>query len=108
MGFSQVIQNFILHEGPESTSRELLLATGIWSDQLHDEIWVYNQGWQKDAGLCREILKAHWEDVILEPEFKQAIQKDVFGFFSSRDTYKKLTLPWKVTPHLHVQLLSPI
>ncbi|KAI0304056.1 P-loop containing nucleoside triphosphate hydrolase protein [Russula brevipes] len=95
MGFGQVTQYFILHEGPESTSRELLLATGVWSDQLHDEIWVYNQGWQKDAGLCREILKAHWEDVILEPEFKQAIQKDVFGFFSSRDTYKKLTLPWK-------------
>jgi len=99
-------EHFILHEGPASTSRELLLAIGVWADQLHDDIWVYNQGWMKDADLWKEIQKARWEDVILEADFKKAIQKDVLGFFSSKDTYKSLTLPWKVTLHLYSSLPS--
>jgi len=49
----------------------------------------------KDADLWKEIQKARWEDVILEADFKKAIQKDVLGFFSSKDTYKSLSLPWK-------------
>ena len=97
-------EHFILHEGPASTSRELLLAIGVWADQLHDDIWVYNQGWMKDADLWKEIQKARWEDVILEADFKKAIQKDVLGFFSSKDTYKSLTLPWKVTLHFYSSL----
>jgi transitional endoplasmic reticulum ATPase len=98
-GFGQTTEQFILHEGPASVSRELLLAIGIWADQLHNEIWVYNQGWSKNSGLWQEIWKARWEDVILESAFKTAIQKDVLGFFSSKDTYKSLTLPWKVTSY---------
>jgi hypothetical protein len=89
-------EHFILHEGPEASTRELLLAAGVWSDQLHQEIWIYNQSWQKNAGLWNEIQKASWDAVILEDDFKRAVQKDVFGFFSSKDTYKDLTLPWKV------------
>jgi transitional endoplasmic reticulum ATPase len=89
-------EHFILHEGPTTFTRELLVAAGVWSDQLHQEIWVYNQTWQKNAGLWHEIQKGSWDAVILEDGFKQAIQKDVFGFFSSKDTYKGLTLPWKV------------
>jgi transitional endoplasmic reticulum ATPase len=91
-----ITEHFILHDGPPTTTRELLLAAGVWSDQLHKEIWVYNQAWQKNAGLWHEIQKASWDAVILEDDFKRAIQKDVFGFFSSKDTYKELTLPWKV------------
>ncbi|KAI0068685.1 P-loop containing nucleoside triphosphate hydrolase protein [Artomyces pyxidatus] len=96
LGFSEVSQHFILYEGPETISRELLLSAGIFADQLHDEIWVFNQGfWSKDASLWREIQKASWSDVILEEDFKAAVQKDVHGFFSSEWTYKNLSLPWK-------------
>ena len=49
----------------------------------------------KNAGLWQGIQKASWDAVILEDDFKRALQKDVFGFFSSKDTYKELTLPWK-------------
>lgn len=95
LGFGITTEHFILHEGPPTVARELLLAAGVWSDQLHDDIWVYNQGWQKNPGLWQEIQKASWDAVILEEDFKRAVQKDVFGFFSSKDTYKELTLPWK-------------
>jgi hypothetical protein len=73
------------------------LTAGVWADQLHDEIWVYNQGWIKNVGLWQEIQKASWDEVILEADFKRAIQKDVLGFFSSKDTYEALSLPWKVS-----------
>ncbi len=95
LGLGVTTEHFILHEGPATSARELLLAAGVWSDQLHNEIWVYNQGWMKNAGLWQEIQKASWDAVILEEDFKRAVQKDVLGFFSSKDTYKELTLPWK-------------
>ena len=75
----------------------MLIAVGGWSDHLHDEIWVYNQGlWQKDHGLWVEIQKADWKDIILKEEFKNALKKDVHGFFSSGAIYKELAIPWKV------------
>jgi transitional endoplasmic reticulum ATPase len=90
-------QHFIIHDGPEEHSRRLLLAAGLYQDKLHDEVWVFNQGfWNKDRGLWQEIQKANWKDVILKDAFKKSLQKDVYGFFSSEDVYKKLAIPWKV------------
>lgn len=75
----------------------LLLAAGAWADQLHEEIWVYNQGfWSKDHALWEEIQKADWKDVILNDAFKKALQKDVYSFFTSESIYKELGIPWKV------------
>ena len=96
-GFGVKSQSFLLHEGPEHPANDLLLTAGVYQDQLHNEIWVFNQGyWNKDAGLWQDVQKADWADVILEDVFKTALQKDVYGFFSSESTYKKLSLPWKV------------
>ncbi|KAG5648905.1 hypothetical protein DXG03_000254 [Asterophora parasitica] len=82
--------------GTDDASRLLLLAVGAWSVQLHDEIWVFNEGWwQKDHELWADIQKAEWKDVILKDSFKQALQKDVYGFFASEKIYKDLGIPWK-------------
>lgn len=75
----------------------MLLTIGIWSEQLHNEIWVFNQGWwRKDADLWRDVQKANWDDVILDETFKKALKKDIYGFFSSEKLYKDLGIPWKV------------
>ncbi|KAI0314801.1 P-loop containing nucleoside triphosphate hydrolase protein [Amylostereum chailletii] len=96
LGFGLTTQHILIHEGPEGPSRALLLAAGLYYDQLNSEIWVFNQGfWSKDAALWQEIQKASWDDVILEEDFKKTLKKDVYGFFSAKDTYKKLSLPWK-------------
>ncbi|KAF9057961.1 P-loop containing nucleoside triphosphate hydrolase protein [Panaeolus papilionaceus] len=95
-GFGSAPQYFILHEGPEDVSRLLLLTAGAYGDALHDEIWVYDQGWwQKSRSLWAEVQKASWNDVILKEEFKKALQKDVYGFFASEQIYKDLNIPWK-------------
>jgi len=97
-GLSQYIYQFLVHEGPsEQPSKDLLVAAGGWSQALHNEVWVFEQGfWNRDPGLWQEVQKANWADVILDEEFKTTLQKDVFGFFSSERVYLDLQIPWKV------------
>lgn len=90
-------KQFLIHEGSEDAIRGLLRAAGTWTDALHEEVYVYNQGfWYKDHAMWEEIQKANWDDVILKDEFKTRLQKDVIGFFDSEELYKKLAIPWKV------------
>ena len=89
-------QHFILHKGSEEPARDLLLACGLFSEMLNDEIWVFNQGfWNKDAQLYADVQKANWDDVILEDSKKKALQHDVYSFFDSEKLYKELGIPWK-------------
>ncbi|KDQ64302.1 hypothetical protein JAAARDRAFT_683411 [Jaapia argillacea MUCL 33604] len=89
-------RQFILHEGPQGPARELLLAAGVWSQETHDEIWVFDRGfWNKNHGLWAEVQKADWKDVILDENFKVSLRKDVEGFFKSETVYKRLAIPWK-------------
>ena len=69
-GFNQYFYQFIVHESTsEQPSRDLLIAAGAWSQTLHDEVWVFNQGfWEKDSGLWQEVQKANWADVILDED----------------------------------------
>ncbi len=85
--------------GPEEDSRLFLSSVGAWATALHDEIWVFNKGfWSKSHSLWKEVQKANWKDVILKDEFKEALQKDIYGFFNSKAIYKELVIPWKVCP----------
>ncbi|KAI0190240.1 ATPase [Xylaria flabelliformis] len=83
-----------------STEREhaeaLLLAAGSWANELHGEVWVFDQGyWQKNAELFRSIMGASWDNVILDSDMKRAIIEDHTSFFDSRDAYARLKVPWK-------------
>ncbi|KAF8238855.1 P-loop containing nucleoside triphosphate hydrolase protein [Tricholoma matsutake] len=96
LGSGLMTQSYILHEGPEAPARSLLISVGAWAEQLHDEIWVFNQGiWRKDHSLWSEVQKADWKDVILREDFKKTLKKDVDGFFSSKKMYEDLAIPWK-------------
>ncbi|KAF9534719.1 P-loop containing nucleoside triphosphate hydrolase protein [Crepidotus variabilis] len=95
-GFGTKTINFILHEGPEAVTRLFLSSIGSWQYDLHEEIWVFDQGfWNKQHSLWKEVQKADWKDVILKDEFKKELQKDVYGFFKSEAIYKELAIPWK-------------
>ncbi|KAI8627331.1 P-loop containing nucleoside triphosphate hydrolase protein [Xylariaceae sp. FL1651] len=74
----------------------LLVAAGSWANELHGEVWVFDQGyWQKNADLFRSIMGASWDNVILDPDMKRAIIDDHVSFFESRETYTRLKVPWK-------------
>lgn len=74
-----------------------MLASLLYAEQPHDEVWVFNQGrWSKNKTLWLQIKDASWDDVVMKEESKKALQKDIYGFFKSEATYKQLSIPWKV------------
>lgn len=83
------LEQFILHKGSKVTIDELIVAAGAFQEELHNEIWVYdNSYWEKDAALWTEVQKADWKDVILEAEFKAQLIDQVMGFYSQEKIYK--------------------
>jgi transitional endoplasmic reticulum ATPase len=80
----------------------LLLAAGKWTSQLHDEIFVFDNGyWDKSKELWKSVSGASWEDVILSPSMKQNLISDVQGFFDNQSLYAQFAVPWKRGIILH-------
>lgn len=93
--FPQVVNQYILSSSVQTTE-QLLLDVGRWTDDLHDEVWVFDGGrWQKSRELWESVQAAEWENVILDEGMKQSLIGDVDNFFNGRDTYRKLRVPWK-------------
>ena len=81
---------------------ELLMVVGAWTTELHDEIYVFDDTrWHKSKTLWKSVKGASWDEVILNPEMKSNLMKDVQGFFDNRELYKKLSIPWKRGVILH-------
>lgn len=97
-GGSSTIQ-FLIHEKTARAQKEvtgLIEAAGRWASELHDEIWLFDQAsWSKDSGLWKSVNKSKWDNVILDPERKKAIQDNASLFFDSQEEYESLNIPWK-------------
>lgn len=93
--YPKVHNNYILTTDTAKADA-LIVAAGQWSNELHEEVWVWDGGmWTKSAELYRSIRKASWDAVILDEKMKKAIIADHLSFFESRDTYTRLGVPWK-------------
>ena len=93
--YPHVSNQYILSASVDATNK-LIFEAGVWTNELHEEIWVYDGGmWNKDAELFASVQKSHWEDVILDETMKKALITDAETFFDSRDTYERLRVPWK-------------
>lgn len=96
MGAYPEIKNQYILTGNAHKVDELIRDATLWGQELHNEVWVFDQGWwQKSAQLYASVQKASWDDVILDEDMKKALQVDVESFFDSRETYQKLKVPWK-------------
>ncbi|KAK1752006.1 putative ATPase [Echria macrotheca] len=94
-GYPQVRNNYLL-AAHEAQADALVMEAGRWTNELHDEFWVYDAGaWQKSAELFQNVMKASWDAVILDEDMKKAIIKDHRSFFDSREAYDSLKVPWK-------------
>lgn len=80
----------------------LILAAGKWTSQLHDEIFVFDDGdWVKSKDLYKAVASSSWNDVILSPETKKSLIEDVHGFFDNQALYAQFSVPWKRGIILH-------
>lgn len=92
--YPQVRNQYIL--GDAGAARTLIGTIGRYESVLHDEIWVFNSGyWQKDPLLYQSVMKARWDDVILDKELKEDLIDTVQRFYNSREQYQRLRVPWK-------------
>jgi transitional endoplasmic reticulum ATPase len=80
----------------------LIKACGAWTQALHDEVYVYEDGdWEKNATLFRAVSASSWDDVIIDPTMKKDVIRDVESFFNSQSTYTQYNIPWKRGIILH-------
>lgn len=92
----------VIKDGHLSTTDELLLAVGAWSTELHEEIYVMDEGdWTKSKDLWKSVQGCSWDEVILDSDMKASLIEDVHGFFNNRQLYKMLSVPWKRGVILH-------
>lgn len=87
-------------EGENVMSRngvtDALIATvGKWQKPDDKYVYVYDGYWQMSRALYNEVVKANWEDVILNEDMKKTITELMHKFFDSEDIYKDLGVPWK-------------
>lgn len=88
-------RQYIITVEPEA-ALTLVQTAGAWQSILHNEIWVFDQGWwQKDPALYAAVQKSDWRDIILPEDLKEDLLKTVLRFYDSRDTYSRLRVPWK-------------
>jgi transitional endoplasmic reticulum ATPase len=74
----------------------ILIKIGNWTSELHDEVYVFDNGhWSKSNNLWKSIKDATWSDVILDERTKKGIIDDIESFFDRRDLYEELGVPWK-------------
>lgn len=93
--YTATVTHYLL-SAERAPAEALLLAAGSWANELHGEVWVFDQGrWQKSAELFRSVMGASWANVILDEGMKKAIIDDHVSFFESRGTYARLKVPWK-------------
>lgn len=93
--YPPVRNNYILTaDRPKADA--LVVAAGRWANELHDQVWVWDDGrWIKSAELFESVRKASWDNVILDEAMKEALIADHVSFFDSRETYRRLGVPWK-------------
>lgn len=88
--------NFYILSVDAEAAEELILTVGRWADDLHEEVWVFDQGnWTKSKELYDSIRSATWGNVILDEEMKKTLINDHLSFFRARETYASLRVPWK-------------
>ena len=83
----------------------LLLAAGATQFfPFKKGIYIFDNGyWTKSVALYEQVLKASWDDVILDDKMKKEMTGTVVRFFDSESYYHELGVPWKVMlPHVSV------
>jgi len=81
--------------GPSHATDALIQTVGDWLGSDQEVVWVYDRYWARNKQLWREVQKASWDKVILDERQKKDLTGVANKFFSSRDVYEDLGVPWK-------------
>lgn len=73
-----------------------------WNSDGDNAICVYDEGFfERDEDLREEIKERKLEQMVLEPTIRRRLTQDVLEFFTQKEWYVTLGLPWKRGVILH-------
>ncbi|KAI6908549.1 P-loop containing nucleoside triphosphate hydrolase protein [Hortaea werneckii] len=81
--------------GPSKMTDALIQTIGDWLLSDQEVVWVYDLYWSRSKELYKQVQKASWDKVILDEKQKADLTKVATKFFSSKDVYEDLGVPWK-------------
>ncbi|KAI7550867.1 P-loop containing nucleoside triphosphate hydrolase protein [Hortaea werneckii] len=81
--------------GPSKVTDALIQTIGDWLLSDQEVVWVYDLYWSRSKELYKQVQKASWDKVILDEKQKADLTKVATKFFSSKDVYEDLGVPWK-------------
>ena len=81
--------------GPSKTTDTLIQIIGDWLMSDQEVVWIYDRFWSRSKPLWNQVQKATWDKVILDENVKKELTSVANKFFSSRDVYEDLGVPWK-------------
>ncbi|KZV72316.1 P-loop containing nucleoside triphosphate hydrolase protein [Peniophora sp. CONT] len=88
--------DLVFNAADDEPGKRLAAAVYAYAAELKDEIWVYHsECWNKDKDLYAAIQAANWDDIVLGPEFKENLKRDMLQFFDSKAIYESLGITWK-------------
>jgi transitional endoplasmic reticulum ATPase len=82
-------------QGHSRVTDALITTIGTWLSIEPDALYVFDRYWTKSVDLWKEVQKASWDKVILDPKMKTDLVAVCDTFFDSEDTYKEYGVPWK-------------
>jgi len=67
-----------------------------WCHEVRGQVLVFSGGcWEKSAELFAAIGAASFDNLILQGDLKERIQRDFRQFLAARATYEEYGVPWK-------------
>lgn len=80
----------------EARCTAFLEAVSQWNHEVRGEILVFSDGcFSKSTALYNAILKASFDQLVLDGTFRQQIRDDFTQFLSARADYEASGVPWK-------------
>ncbi|VDC04667.1 unnamed protein product [Peniophora sp. CBMAI 1063] len=93
---SAFFADLVFDAADDESGKRLAAAVYAYAAELKNEIWVYHsECWNKDKDLYAAIQEANWDDIVLAPEFKENLKRDMMQFFDSKAIYESLGITWK-------------
>lgn len=82
--------------GASKITDKLITTAGDWALlQAAKTVWVFDWYWRQDKSLYDQVMKSSWDNVILDEDMKKELTNVTDKFFSSKDIYENLGVPWK-------------
>ncbi|KAJ3154477.1 hypothetical protein HDU86_004606 [Geranomyces michiganensis] len=87
---------YFLITDDQAVGERLIAECSKFNFEKKDTIFVFSDGyWSDDEKLFQGVKASTFDNLILSPQLKSTIKKEIDTFFASRELYARYGAPWK-------------